>query len=239
MSLAGARCDDCWRNCVAAYADKRRVNCRRSSAMPAIDEARVGAAKLNIREFVPYRLRSIAGTIGMRRGDASRCASGPPSSAAGRRRLMRRSGWMLKNPLTPAQWLASRGEARATKRISDAKVLEVDANLETAHRLYRESERMIANRAAQLSDMLKANGVRGRCRRCSLTSQGSPAKSARRRLRRRRPDVPQSSLVRRGPRPQRSRSQDALRTERGQPPNDATEQQAHARIVRCPDCSRG
>ena len=33
------------------------------------------------------------------------------------------------------------------------------ANLATAHRLYRESERMIANRAAQLSEMLKASGV--------------------------------------------------------------------------------
>jgi hypothetical protein len=67
--------------------------------------------------------------------------------------------WLdLKNPLTPAQWLASRGEARA-RSTSDAKVVEVEANLATAHRVYRESERMIANRAVQLSDMLKASGI--------------------------------------------------------------------------------
>ncbi len=67
-------------------------------------------------------------------------------------------GLDVKNPLTPAQWLASRGEAQA-RSVGDAKVAEIDANLDMAHRVYRESERMIANRAMQVSDMLKAAGV--------------------------------------------------------------------------------
>ena len=67
--------------------------------------------------------------------------------------------WLeVSNPLTPAQWLASRGEERV-RSLNDGKVMEIDAKLDTAHRVYRESERMIANRAVQLSEMLKASGV--------------------------------------------------------------------------------
>lgn len=67
--------------------------------------------------------------------------------------------WLeLSSPLSPAQWLASRGEA-APKPISDPNVQHVSELLTTAHTRYGESERMIANRSAQLSDMLGPLGI--------------------------------------------------------------------------------
>lgn len=70
--------------------------------------------------------------------------------------------WLeVSSPITPAQWLASRGEARA-RPANDPEVLRVAGVLKLAHSRYRESERMIANRSAQLSDMLAKIGVRER-----------------------------------------------------------------------------
>lgn len=68
--------------------------------------------------------------------------------------------WLeVGSPLTPAQWLASRGEA-APRPVGDPEVKRVAQQLVAAHAVYRESERMIANRAAQLSDMLVPLGIR-------------------------------------------------------------------------------
>ncbi len=67
--------------------------------------------------------------------------------------------WLdLGHQITPAQWLVSRREA-SLRPVDDAEVQRVAARLDTAHGLYRESERMIANRAAQLSDMLVPLGI--------------------------------------------------------------------------------
>lgn len=67
--------------------------------------------------------------------------------------------WLdLGHPFSPAQWLVSRHEP-ALRPIDDPEVQNVAARLSVAHGLYRESERMIANRAAQLSDMLAPLGI--------------------------------------------------------------------------------
>jgi hypothetical protein len=67
--------------------------------------------------------------------------------------------WLeLSNPLSPAQWMASRG-APAPKPHHDPEVRRLVELLAAAHARYRESERMIANRAVQLSDMLRPLGI--------------------------------------------------------------------------------
>ncbi len=79
--------------------------------------------------------------------------------------------------------------------------MEIDAKLDTAHRVYRESERMIANRAVQLSEMLKASGVEeGADDVLADLAAVCGGNRPNRRLRRRRTDVSQSSLLRREPR---------------------------------------
>lgn len=67
--------------------------------------------------------------------------------------------WLdLDSPVTPAQWLVSRGEEKP-RSLSDPEVQRVTRELKDAHALYRESQRMIANRAAQVSDMLAGIGI--------------------------------------------------------------------------------
>jgi hypothetical protein len=125
--------------------------------MPLSRKTRFSAAKLHFGSSFPIAVAVLL-ALSACGEETPHEASGPTSSTT----IVspHEEKWLgADNPLTPAQWLASRGESEA-RSISDAKVLEVDANLEAAHRLYRESERMIANRAAQLSDMLTANGVR-------------------------------------------------------------------------------
>lgn len=60
--------------------------------------------------------------------------------------------------LSPAQWMASR-KLPEVKPPHDPEVMRIAANLDAANKLYRESERMIANRAVQLEDMLQDMGV--------------------------------------------------------------------------------
>lgn len=60
--------------------------------------------------------------------------------------------------MTPAQWLVSRREA-TLRAADDPEVQRVAERLTKAIAVYRESERMIANRAAQLSDMLASLGI--------------------------------------------------------------------------------
>ncbi len=124
--------------------------------MHVFDEGTTSASRLHFGSSFPIALAVLL-ALSSCGEETPRDASPPPPGAEAI--APHATKWLdLKNPLTPAQWLASRGEARA-RDASDAKVLEVGANLATAHRLYRESERMIANRAAQLSEMLKASGV--------------------------------------------------------------------------------
>lgn len=73
---------------------------------------------------------------------------GAPSAA-------HREAWLQHNSkITPAQWLASRHEAEL-RPVNDPAVVQIAQTLDRANRLYRESERMIANRSAQLEDMLR------------------------------------------------------------------------------------
>lgn len=66
--------------------------------------------------------------------------------------------WLeVSSPISPAQWLTSRGEAKV-RSTSDPEVLRVAAQLVEAHKRYRESERMIANRSVQVSEMLRQIG---------------------------------------------------------------------------------
>lgn len=79
----------------------------------------------------------------------------PPSPAA-REHLEK---WLQPNSkLTAAQWMTSRS-SREPKALGDPDVKRVAATLEQANKLYRESERMIANRAVQLEEMLQSIGV--------------------------------------------------------------------------------
>lgn len=69
-----------------------------------------------------------------------------------------RAKWLeVSSSISPAQWLASRGEASA-RPLSDPEVQRVAAQLSEAHKRYRESERMIANRSVQVSEMLRQIG---------------------------------------------------------------------------------
>lgn len=66
--------------------------------------------------------------------------------------------WLdIETDLPPEQWLVSRNED-TLRAATDPDVQRVKQLLETAHRLYRESERMIANRTVQIEDMLNAKG---------------------------------------------------------------------------------
>lgn len=85
--------------------------------------------------------------------DTSRGTAGARSEAA------HKVAWLdLDSPVTPAQWLVSRGEEKP-RSLSDPEVQRITKELKAAHALYRESQRMIANRAAQLSDMLAGIGI--------------------------------------------------------------------------------
>ncbi len=67
--------------------------------------------------------------------------------------------WLeVSAPISPAQWLASRGEEKP-RPIDDPEVQRIAARLSEAHTHYRESERMIANRAVQASEMLARIGI--------------------------------------------------------------------------------
>lgn len=67
--------------------------------------------------------------------------------------------WLESNSrLAPERWLASRGE-NDLRSPSDPEVLRIKRILDEAHRLYRESPRMIANRAVQVEQMLKAQHI--------------------------------------------------------------------------------
>lgn len=69
-------------------------------------------------------------------------------------------GWLeVSSPISPAQWLASRGEAKP-RPFSDPEVQRIAGLLAVAHIRYRESERMVANRSVQVSDMLHGIGIR-------------------------------------------------------------------------------
>lgn len=62
--------------------------------------------------------------------------------------------WLeISTPISPERWLASRG-GPALIDSTDPEVVRIAALLEQAHRLYRESPRMIANRAVQVEGML-------------------------------------------------------------------------------------
>lgn len=69
-----------------------------------------------------------------------------------------RAKWLeVSSSISPAQWLTSRGEDKV-RPVSDPEVLRVAAQLSEAHKRYRESERMIANRSVQVSEMLRQIG---------------------------------------------------------------------------------
>lgn len=66
--------------------------------------------------------------------------------------------WLLPgSTIGAAQWLVSRHEPKV-RPAHDPEVKRVASDLATANHFYRESERMIANRVAQLEDMLKGIG---------------------------------------------------------------------------------
>jgi hypothetical protein len=82
-----------------------------------------------------------------------------PSRASDAGSKIYNAKWLdLSSPLTPAQWLVSRNE-NELKPIGDPEVRRVADSLSSANARYRESERMIANRASQLSDMLAPLGI--------------------------------------------------------------------------------
>lgn len=87
--------------------------------------------------------------------DEAASPSRPSSSAPAAHQIK----WLeVSSPFTPAQWLVSRGEDRL-RAPDDPEVKRIAEQLATANALYRESERMIANRAAQLSEMLASRGI--------------------------------------------------------------------------------
>lgn len=91
------------------------------------------------------------------------CSDDAPSSRNSARPTERpaphRVEWLdVGTKITPAQWIVSRN-ADTLRPKDDAEVRKVAERLDDAHAVYRESERMIANRAVQLSDMLGSLGI--------------------------------------------------------------------------------
>lgn len=85
--------------------------------------------------------------------------SGERRNVSGDEAGAHRVKWLeVASQITPAQWLVSRGEAKA-RSINDTEVQRVASLLTEAHKRYRESERMIANRSAQVSEMLGQIGL--------------------------------------------------------------------------------
>lgn len=70
-----------------------------------------------------------------------------------------KSAWLdMRSQIDPAQWLASRDEERL-RPASDPEVQRIAELLAAAHKRYRESGRMIANRSAQVEEMLEQLGL--------------------------------------------------------------------------------
>lgn len=92
------------------------------------------------------------------------CGDDTPQSSERQHAISENSGaqharWLeLSSPISPAQWLTSRGEAKGRDH-SDSEVQRVAMQLVEAHKRYRESERMIANRSVQVSEMLSQIGI--------------------------------------------------------------------------------
>ena len=59
--------------------------------------------------------------------------------------------------ISPQQWLVSRRDG-AVKPLSDPQVQHIKRLLDDAHKLYRESQRMIANRTVQIEEVLREQG---------------------------------------------------------------------------------
>ena len=99
----------------------------------------------------------LLGTIGL-----GGCGDEPATTqtrTAGGSNAPHKVKWLeVSSPLSPAQWLVSKRDDRL-KPANDADVRIVAERLSVANARYRESERMIANRAAQLSDMLAPLGI--------------------------------------------------------------------------------
>jgi hypothetical protein len=107
------------------------------------------------RSLVVVLIAAAAGVLAACSDDAA-----PPSQSSGSsQQAAHKVKWLeLSSAITPAQWLVSRSEDRL-RDVNDPEVKRVTAQLEAANALYRESERMIANRAAQLSEMLATHGI--------------------------------------------------------------------------------
>lgn len=63
-----------------------------------------------------------------------------------------------KSSLSPAEWLVRRRDGGGPE--FDARVASVEKDLSRAHAIFRESQRMIANRAVQLEGMLRELGAK-------------------------------------------------------------------------------
>ena len=82
----------------------------------------------------------------------------PTSEAAPSSASEKTGEWLdHKANISPAQWLASRGEA-SVRPETDERVKLIERDLSRAHAIFRESQRMIANRAVQLESMLRELG---------------------------------------------------------------------------------
>lgn len=92
------------------------------------------------------------------------CGDGPPDARRDTRSdtgppAAHQAKWLeVGSPVSPAQWITSR-ESAALRAEDDPEVRKAAERLDDAHAVYRESERMIANRAVQLSDMLESLGI--------------------------------------------------------------------------------
>lgn len=105
--------------------------------------------------LVPAALIAVAGVGGCGDETGSHVATERRGAA---KAAPHKTDWLeLSSPLTPAQWLVSRDKDEPVP-LSEPQVQRVTRQLAIAHTRYRESERMIANRSVQVSDMLKKIG---------------------------------------------------------------------------------
>lgn len=82
----------------------------------------------------------------------------PTSATSSATSPLKRQWLEIHSSTRPAQWVLD-WRAPKDRPASDEDLVRVEENLAAAHAIYRESERMIANRAVQLEQMLAKIGV--------------------------------------------------------------------------------
>ncbi|MBY6240855.1 MxaH protein [Methylosinus sp. Sm6] len=106
----------------------------------------------------PLRIAVALGCVALCACDDGRSKGEAPSSDAVRVEDKTPGAWLRRDEADPAVWLASKEQGRAATP-DDARVATLKKALARADFSFLETERMVANRTAQLAEMLAREGM--------------------------------------------------------------------------------